>query len=74
MPKTKVLEFQIGDIIQGKTHGNHVMIIIEKFDRSYTEPRDKQKHTYHAYSFTDNELYGIYCSINNKHYKILSGT
>lgn len=70
MPKTKVLEFQVGDIVLSKTYGDDILLITEKANR--TEPYRKYKHWYTAFSLTTSDTYGIYTDINNKHYKILS--
>lgn len=75
MPKkTKLLEFQVGDMVLCKTYGKDVILITEKKERCINSVylKDRGSFFYTAYSFSAGCMYNIYTDINNKHYKILS--
>jgi hypothetical protein len=72
MPRTKVLELNIGDIVQMKKDGKRTMLIVqkdEKTDRLWGNPH---KYNYVALDLLDGNYYGIYTNCNNKHYKVLA--
>lgn len=69
MGRTKVLEFNVGDLVLCK-NTEEVLFITDKTPRII--PDDMYKYSYVAYCLTDNEYYSIFVSINNKHYKVLA--
>ena len=71
MPKTKVLELNLGDIIYGKKC-KRTMLIVKKNERSHRAWDDPHKYNYVALDLLDGEYYGIYTDCNNKHYKVLA--
>ena len=72
MPRTKALQFNVGDIVQSKKYSSRIMLIVkkeEKINRIYEDPHF---YTYIGLDLIDGQEYGIYTDINNKHYKILA--
>lgn len=69
MGRTKVLEFNVGDLVLHKP-SNEVMLIIDK--RPHYNKLTLYKFQYRACFLTDGSPYGIYVDINNKHYKVLA--
>ena len=72
MPRTKVLELNIGDIVESKKYGKRIMLVVEKNERSTRDWSDQYKYHYIVLDLLDGKYYGIYTNCNNKHYKVLA--
>lgn len=72
MPRTKVLELNIGDIIQMKKDGKRTMLIVQKDEKENKLWDDLHKYHYIGLDLLDGKYYGIYTDCNNKHYKVLA--
>lgn len=71
MGRTKVLEFNLGDIVQMKKYGERVMLIVEKEEKRNRDYLDLYKYLYVGLDLLNGQEYGIYTNCNNKHYKIV---
>ena len=70
MPKTKQLEFNVGDLVYCKK-STHLVIITEKRERNMRLWRDHpNKYIYDCYNLYDGNYDHIYTEINNKNYKL----
>lgn len=69
MGRTKVLEFDIGDIVEMKKHGNRKLLIVNKVEKHNRTFDDPHLYAYTVLDLLDGEYYGIYSDCNNKHYK-----
>ncbi len=71
MPRTKVLELNIGDIVYGKKC-DRTMLVVEKNERTNRDWDDKYKYNYLVLDLMDQGYYGICTDCNNKHFKVLA--
>ena len=71
MGKTKVLQFNPGDIVESIKYDRRTMLIVDKLEKQNRAYDDPHIYYYTALDLLDGQYYGIYTSINNKHYKIV---
>jgi len=70
MPRTKILDLNIGDIVESKKYGN-VLLITYKHEKHYKPYDDLYLYWYRAIDLLNGRTYSLCSDINNKHYKVL---
>ena len=70
MGRTKQLQFQIGDIIQGKTKLNRGIYLV--VDKKAQMEWSRASYSYTIIGLDIEGTFGIYSDTNNKHWKVLS--
>ena len=71
MGRTKILEFNVGDIVESKEF-NIVMLITDKIEKQNKRYDDKYLYFYSGLDLLGGNVIGLYANINNKHYKVLA--
>ena len=71
MGRTKILEFNVGDIVQSKEY-NTVTLITDKIERHNRTYDDKYIYWYIGLELLSGERISLHTNINNKHYKVLA--
>ena len=71
MPRTKILEFNLGDIVESKLYGT-VTLITDKIERQNKRYDDKYIYWYMGLELLSGEMISLHTDINSKHYKELA--